>query len=605
MHFEGPNSLEERWLSVFRELGEPEAILACTYTFNAEFVAELLTRFSEAACEGSIGEGRSFTRLPVAVVCDSTRYRGHRIGFNVSSWQNSKRLFHPKLLIALFDREVVWSDGSLNLTPAGWRRNREIAMLHRPGSMALPRQLREMLEELPQVVAARMILEETITARLNDLPGEFVTSLQSPIGLRFLAGAPKSVEEVHLVCPFFEKDESCGVSLDEKWLGQLAQRYPKAHFHVYLPQLEANPLRVQGCRGVFEMAQLQLKHPILFHTVEAAPGPLHGKVACLVHTPGRIQRAYILVGSPNMTNAALLAPSSRGNVETAWILDTRWKKARRFLRTLGSSTCSLADAEFVEPSIVRVNAWMPLRYATYDPLRYTLRVEWKNASDRGHTLLRYAGKPFLLDDGTQAHPFKLKDGISWLVTRKRGGGAVDGCCPIDVPVELLPACSNSARERTPEEWLAMLGAVWAEGVAVGGEKGTGGGGNGQSLDSKFRWSELVRDLASRMRYIQETFYDETLNSVERKRLLELFQHIYDSYDPSACTRASDRVWRGWVRVELWHTAKVLSRLAPSKKERANWRSRSRRLRRAMRMASFDPVVRKQLRILTRTLEEAS
>lgn len=58
---------------------------------------------------------------------------GFPLGLNVSFWPNCRRLFHPKLFIGHFKSEVVWSDGSMNLTPAGWHRNREIAILHRPG----------------------------------------------------------------------------------------------------------------------------------------------------------------------------------------------------------------------------------------------------------------------------------------------------------------------------------------------------------------------------------------------------------------------------------------------------------------------------------------
>ena len=57
--FEHPASLEERWFAVFRELGEPEALLGCTYTFNAEFFSDLLAVFANAVCEGGVGEGRS------------------------------------------------------------------------------------------------------------------------------------------------------------------------------------------------------------------------------------------------------------------------------------------------------------------------------------------------------------------------------------------------------------------------------------------------------------------------------------------------------------------------------------------------------------------
>jgi len=256
MILENSASIEERWLDVFRQLGEPEGILACTYTFHAEFFAGLLARLAEAACEGGTGDGRPFTSLPVDVVCDGTHYRGHRVGFNVSLWPKSRRLFHPKLLIVLFGNEVVWSGGSLNLTPAGWNRNREVAVWHRPGRRALPRELRTFLEALAGVAAAKKILEGTTGERNDNLSCRFLTSLHEPIGTRFLASAPKHIDEVHLVAPFFEPEESAEASVDAKWLQSLVQRHPNAHFHVYLPQLEAEPLRVQGCRETFEASPL-------------------------------------------------------------------------------------------------------------------------------------------------------------------------------------------------------------------------------------------------------------------------------------------------------------------------------------------------------------
>ena len=87
----------------------------------------------------------------------------------------------------------------------------------------------------------------------------------------------------------------------------------------------------------------------------------------------------------------------------------------------------------------------------------------KPLPDARRTVLRYAGRPFSLDDETRIQPFRLIDSISWLVTRKRGGGAVDGRRPIDVPVELFPACKKALTEQTPEDWLRMLGTVSAEG----------------------------------------------------------------------------------------------------------------------------------------------
>jgi hypothetical protein len=218
---------------------------------------------------------------------------------------------------------------------------------------------------------------------------------------------------------------------------------------------------------MFETLERHLIHRVGLHSVTPSPGPLHGKLACVVHTPKRIQRAYILVGSPNMTRAALMAPTSHGNVESAWILDERWRDAKRIFQGLGAKVRSIDEVEFVPPMMNRVEAWMPLRRAIYDPFRRGLHVEWKNAADARRTIVRYAGRPLSLGRGG-CRDFKLVEGAAWLVTRKRGGGLAEGCCPIEVPAELLPACQGGTPDRTPGEWLRMLGAVSAGGPEIGG-----------------------------------------------------------------------------------------------------------------------------------------
>lgn len=72
--------------------------------------------------------------------------------------------------------------------------------------------------------------------------------------------APKHADEVHLVAPFFEKDESSEAALDDHWARLLAQRHPDARFDVYLPPLEVEPLRVQGLREMFERLESELDH---------------------------------------------------------------------------------------------------------------------------------------------------------------------------------------------------------------------------------------------------------------------------------------------------------------------------------------------------------
>jgi len=602
MLLEKPSSIEERWLSIFRELGEPEAILACTFTFHGDFFADLLTRFADASCESGGGAGQSFAHLPVDVVCDRSRYSGHRVGFNVSLWPTAARLFHPKLLVALFKEEVVWSDGSSNLTPAGWHRNREIAMLHRPRSRSLPRQLRELLVALPSSAAARRILDGTRDQRAGELPGIFVTSLDAPIGPRFLFSAPKHADEVHLSAPFFEKDESDEVGLDNHWLRLLARRYPRARFHVYLPQLEAEPLRVQGRRETFDLLERQLAHRISLHPVAPAPGPLHGKIACIVHTPQRMQRAYVLVGSPNMTRSALMAPIAHGNVESAWFLDERWKDANRLFRSLASKACSLDDAEFKEPAINRVDTWMPLRNASYDPLQRALRVEWKNPADASKTLLRYSGRP-LSFERNGCTEFELVERIGWLVTRKRGGGAADGCCPIEVPVELLPACQSGDFQRSPEDWLKMMGALSSDAFETGTRKMEKQGGARLDPTRGFEWSERVRDLSARMRYFEAALGDDALTSVEKEWLVKLLQQIYNSHDPKEAAHPHDGVWRVWVRLELWQAAEHLATSFQSKAGRKIWHQRAVRMRRSLCLSSLSPMLRSQMRVAIKALRE--
>jgi hypothetical protein len=605
MLFEHPASIEERWLDIFRELGEPEAILACTFTLHADFFTELLSRFAEAACQGVWGTGRTFDCVPVDVVCDKSRYFGHHLGFNVKFWPKIARLFHPKLFIVLFDQEVVWSDGSLNLTPAGWRRNREIAMLHRPGRRVLPGQLRDLLEALPGAVAATQILKATVSTPTEKAFGRFLTSLHQPIGPRFLAGAPKRAEEVHLVAPFFEKEESNEKPIDEKWLQQLTHRYSNAKFHIYLPQLEADPLRVQGTRKLFDAAERILKHPIILHPVKPKPGPLHGKLLCIVHKPKRKMRAYVLVGSANMTAAALLTSRDRGNIELAWILDTRWQDTKQLLHALGSKGRPIADAEFIEPSLDHVNTWMPLRGAVYDPLHRRLKLDWKQASDKPCTALRYADCAVSATVEGLVQPFDLVDGIAWLVTHRRGGGSADGFCPIEVPVDLLPACTNLPMERTPEDWLKLLGSISAEPVDGIGRKHSTNGKGKPIQDTPFPWSERVRDLAAHMRYVTNAFCQDTLNPVEKTLLLKLVEHIYDEHDPHSVPFSDNEAWRAWLRLELWQTAKKLSVEALLKQDRESWRRQARRLRRRIKPGKLSPDLGSQFSIVLKALGDST
>jgi hypothetical protein len=575
MRVDESRSLEGCWLEALKELGTPQALLACTFTLSADFFAGLIARFKDAASESPLASYRSLPNFPIDVVCDRRNYKGHKAGFNVSLWRDIWRLFHPKLMIAIFEHEVVWSDGSLNLTHAGWCANREIAMFHRSGSKALPKELLAMLDSLGYVQSARLIRAKVRGARANELGGTFVTSLHKPIGRRFLSMSPRDAEEVHLVAPFFERHESAEPPLDRAWLAQLANRYPSAEFHVYLPQLQSDPVLLQGDRNLFEVVANRLR----VHPVWPKPGPLHGKAVCIVYRPRRAWRVWLMTGSPNMTASALLAKPDRGNVETAWMFDLPWNAIQHTLfEPLRGKDYSLEEVEFEAPEINRRPVWMPLKQATYSPFTRELEVEWLSGEFIKETELRY-GKRRLRYESDVFQNFSLIDGMACLVTRNRGGGFEDGYCPIFIAPDELPAFDGTPFERTPDEWLAMMGGL--DGLPESGViNRTRRGKQKERSASHFEWSSKVRDLASRTEYFKNAMLDPTSSPVERAYLLKLFQQIFEAHAPDSHLDVLERVWRGWVRLELWLAAENLAKAVP-RREREEWQQRSKLLVRSV------------------------
>jgi len=152
----------------------------------------------------------------------------------------------------------------------------------------------------------------------------------------------------------------------------------------------------------------------------------------------------------------------------------------------------------------------------------------------------------------------------------------------------------------------MLGAVSAEGDYAGRKGDESNRKTEQGSAAGFKWSERVRDVAGKMRYLEETLCDENLNSIDKKWLLKLFSRIYNSHDPSAVSdNGHEQVWRAWVRLELWHAAKKLSNVAPSRSDRAGWQAQTKRLRRGLRIETLPSEVQSQLRVTIEALGKAT
>lgn len=599
-------SLEERWCDEFRRCGAPEAILACTYTFNAEYFSEILELLSEAVVMNGDHDRFSLHRIPINVVCDRKKYRGHKVGYNVAYWQNPARLFHPKLLIVLFQNEVVWSDGSLNLTKPGWRSNREVAMLHRPGNSQLPKAVRELLVALPgNNKAAKLILSSTKNAPSNVLVGKCVSSLYEPIGPQFISKMPSCnyADEVHLVAPFFDDTmaESSDAVIDSAWFSHLAKKYPDADYHVYLPQLSVDPVMVQGDRRLFLSIQRMLSNRIQYHAVERKPGPLHGKIVNIVYRKSRTDRACMLIGSPNLTHAALMAPVSRGNVEMAWIVDKPWKDVKPLFKSIQSKSLKYEELIFVKPTIKSASLWQPLKQAIYDPLQRTLKLEWIRPEESIKTALRYAGN-YIKVMNDEVKPFDLVDGLCSL-TMHNIADKRSGLFPIEIPPEDLPACGPVTTERTPDDWLKLLGILNAD-IRRQFEGGQHKSSNTTTTTIGYEWSSRVRDLSARMRYVADVLSDERASEIDEKRNINLLKKIFAEHDPMHAESVTEKVWRVWVRLELWRLAMQMSG-SLSKTKRLRWQAITSKWKYGLGVKQLPLPIQKQVQAVRKALESAS
>jgi hypothetical protein len=110
----------------------------------------------------------------------------------------------------------------------------------------------------------------------------------------------------------------------------------------------------------------------------------------------------------------------------------------------------------------------------------------------------------------------------------------------------------------------------------------------------YRWSERVRDLSARLRYLEAELGNESLGASEREWFLKLIHHIRDSHDPGKAENPHEAVWRMWVRVELWQAAERLAAGSTRKKDRDHWESISARMRRRLGLADLSPLIRSQM-----------
>ncbi len=587
----------------------PRAILGCSYPFEGSIFVEIL----ECLAEALQIDYPNLKRIPIDIVCDRNLYRPHTRGlYNVHLYPPPK-LFHAKLLIVLLKDQVVWLSGSGNITRAGYCSNREIMLLHEPGDLTLPAPLRRLLAKLPSE-AARVVCDATTDSRSGSLrSGRFVTSMEGPIGLAFLSGSPREAHAIYVLAPFFEQAASID-SIDQGWLDQLRERFPKAKYRVYLPLLplleRGRKLCVQGELALFKRFANDLANNdhLRFYPVPRDPGPLHGKLIAIVYQSAQGRRARVLVGSPNPSRRALLLP--RRNVEVAWIVDIKASSLDTFLSQLNAGKGRrLEELRFEPPKRSTKQVWSALSKAVLVPAKQMLVLTWCDAHSSDDTNVFYGmrKKPLNVRSDDRIHGFELDDVHGALTTRpkrqKKDKAHVNpGHCPIEVPLVEQMLIDTFDDTMTPEEWLALLGCDPGEGLARGISILPGNQKHDKHQNSYiFEPSDQVRDLAARLRYALQQLR-APWSEADSAATLRMLTGVFNSHNPS--TRdlpMAKRIWRAWVRAELARFATMAAKDPEVRSQRLSQKLRDLALdfQKRLDLQTLPLIVRRQIRLVAR------
>lgn len=548
-------------------LGPPKAILACTFAFHHEVFHTILRQLCDKLWKLDLNDLR---KIPIDVVCDSRMYHGHLAYYNVRPWPGG-RLFHPKILLFLYSDCVVWVDGSLNLTLAGWQENREFAFIHSPGALTLPGELRQFLAELAKTSPAAQYIYDRVlkNERGTRFPHQLYTSISEPIFPRFAQRIGtrrlKRVTEIRVMAPFVgAADELIGeAGADQGFLNILKARCPNAVLKAYLPLVGEKPQILQCTQEVLRWLRHTGKAKAYGVPAWEGERKLHGKLLALRIPGSRGDRGYFIVGSPNMTAAALLNSGSKANVEVAWGLSTGWSEIERMFSVLRAPPIDLSKAKAISPRISAKPTWMALEQATYYVLKKKLVVAWSKGYSDLNTELLYSGTAMELRHGCCA-PFELKDDRCWIEMRPKGKARKTehpGRIPIVLqPVDWVGQGSRKGQP-TPESLLAMLGALSkAPGNGHDYEDDADDEAMSASGTNTFKLSEQVRDLSDKIRFTRTWLREDSAPFDEWARRVDLLQVIFEIHNPnSRGITDQERVWRFWVRFDFWRLFRALSR----------------------------------------------
>lgn len=344
---------------------EPQSALFCTYGFDTRFFeSEVIPAMfpislgldSESGLQSAYLNAADtlLAQRRVAVFYDHFVSEGPELHYAAWPVYVAPRAFHPKLIVLDYGDVIRVVIGSANLTTAAWTRLLELFVVEdlvpgqpHPWSEGIEQFLVRLKERIPDGHAD---LRDEIIRNLSSVHhtqgASRVTSTYEEPLLDALLHNASDARAVHAVTPFFEESDGPGVfDALERRLGSVKGRLytsttdADGTARVYGPP---EKLRALITEGGWELHGVK---KVWDGDEDDAPlRELHGKLLSVTDANG----IRSMLGSANLTRAALLEGAPQANVELVVIED---QSAAELRQALPQATRLHADAvDFEEPT---------------------------------------------------------------------------------------------------------------------------------------------------------------------------------------------------------------------------------------------------------------
>jgi hypothetical protein len=317
---------------------EPERALFCTYGFDARFFE---SEVIPALFPTSLGLDRdsgshdaylhaadvALARPAISVFYDHLLGDGPELIYGTWRVDVAPRAFHPKLMVLDYGNVIRAVIGSANLTRAAWTGLLELFVVadlvpgeRHPWAEGLRRFVSELVARVP---VDQGKLGSEILGNLSDVSNmtgssRVTSSFDEPLLDAILDGVG-DVRRVDAVTPFFEGSDGPGV-FDElrRRIGSPGGRlYTASEDADGRPCVSGPPEKLRQLTAVGGW-ELHSVNKVWDGDQEDAPlRGLHGKLLSVAHSGG----VRVMIGSANLTRAALLHRAPGANVELVVIAD--------------------------------------------------------------------------------------------------------------------------------------------------------------------------------------------------------------------------------------------------------------------------------------------